>query len=392
MLKRKSMTRYYNATILGEKGWLYEASFDVVDGQLDAIHSCTDTLSASTPDTVVDLKGKFVLPGIIDIHGDSFERCIAPRPSVYLPLQNALIENDHQLLSAGITTFFYSITDSFEEGLRSRDYVRALIEAISLTPLLCNSYIHIRHEIANTQNHDELLSWLDSHRIHLLSLNDHLPYLEEKAKLERYKNGIRRRISISENDIDALIASLQEQRNIGHVQIKALLALAQKHQIPIASHDDDTLEKVHMSMQRGVKIAEFPMNKACASAFKDAGIYTLFGAPNLIRGASHVGALSAKEAMNANVLDILCSDYHYPSLFLAPFLLVSLGLCDFKEAWDKVSLNPAKAALIDTHKGSLEKGKDADFLVLNSLEGTMESLESVYIHGCEKVHYMYEKA
>ena len=392
MLKRKSMTRYYNATVLSEKGWLNNASFDVIDGRFDAIHSCNDTLSASIPDTVVDLEGKYVLPGIIDIHGDSFERCIAPRPSVYLPLQNALIENDHQLLSAGITTFFYSITDSFEEGLRSRDYARALIETIPSTPLLCNSYIHIRHEIANTQNHEELLSWLDSHHIHLLSLNDHLPNLEEKANLERYKNGIRRRISIAENDIDALIASLQEQRSIGKLQIKELLTSAKKHHIPIASHDDDTLDKVHTSMQRGVKIAEFPMNKECARAFKDAGIYTLFGAPNLIRGASHVGALSAIEAMNANVLDILCSDYHYPSLFLAPFVLVSLGLCDFKEAWEKVSLNPAKAALIDSHKGSLSEGKDADFLVLNSLDGAMESLESVYINGCQKVHYTYSRA
>jgi len=386
------MTRYSNATILSEKGWLNKASFDVIDGRIETLYACDDTLSPSIPDACVDLKGKYVLPGIIDIHGDSFERCIAPRPSVYLPLKNALIENDHHLLSSGITTFFYSITDSFEEGLRSRAYARELIKTIPATPLLCNSYIHIRHEIANTQHHEELLSWLDSHQIHLLSLNDHLPYPEEKAKLERYKNGIRRRISISEKDIDALIASLQEQRNVGQAQIKALLALAQKHHIPIASHDDDTLDKVHTSMQRGVKIAEFPMNKECASAFKDAGIHTLFGAPNLIRGASHVGALSAKEAVNENVLDILCSDYHYPSLFLAPFLLVSLGLCDFKEAWDKVSLNPAKAASIDAHKGSLAQNKDADFIVLNSLEGAMESLESVYINGCEKVHYMYSRA
>ena len=391
MPKRKSMIRYSNATVLSEKGWLNKASFDVIDGRFETFYACDNTRSPSIPDRQVDLEGKYVLPGIIDIHGDSFERCIAPRPSVYLPLKNALIENDHHLLSAGITTFFYSITDSFEEGLRSRAYARELIKTIPVTPLLCNSYIHIRHEIANTQHHEELLSWLDSHKIHLLSLNDHLPYLEENAKLERYKNGIRRRLAIEEKEIDALIASLQEQRDVGQVQIKELLSLAKQHCIPIASHDDDTLNKVHTSMQRGVKIAEFPMNKECARAFKDAGIYTLFGAPNLIRGASHVGALSAKEAVNENILDILCSDYHYPSLFLAPFLLVSFGVCNFKEAWDKVSLTPAKAASIDAQKGSLSEGKDADFLVLNSLDGTMESLESVYINGCQKVHYTYSR-
>lgn len=375
------MIRYINCNILSEKGWLNNSSFCVKEEKFCCIGANRHS------DIEVDLSSKFVLPGIIDIHGDSFERCITPRAGVNFPLKNAIYENDNYLLSAGITTFFYSITDSFETGLRSRESAKNLIKILNSLQLKCNSFIHIRHEVANTKRLDELIQWLEDGMIDLLSINDHLPRMQDGDNLQRYINSLKKRVVISDDEIEEFILSLQKEREIGIQQIDTILEVAKRKNIPIACHDDDTMEKVAISLQRGVNIAEFPMNKICTKAFKDAGVYTLFGAPNLIRGRSHVGALSVQEAAREDLLQILCSDYHYPSLYLSPFKLASLKLCSFEDAWKMISLNPAIATKIDKTKGSIKEGKDADFLVLDSLSGNLHDIHAVFIKGKEKLKY-----
>jgi alpha-D-ribose 1-methylphosphonate 5-triphosphate diphosphatase len=375
------VTKYINCNILTEDGWLKESTFTVENGKFKNIG-----IDAKA-EKVVDLQGQYVLPGIIDIHGDSFERCIAPRPGVHLPLESAIYENDNYLLSAGITTFFYSITDSFEGGLRSRENAKEMIEFIKGNNLRCSSLIHIRHEVANTKNFDELLQWIEDGKIDLLSINDHLPRLEDKKRLQRYKNGIKRRMVMSEEEIEEFIASLQNERLVGEKQIDQLVAYTQKYNLPLASHDDDSEEKVNRAIERGVRVAEFPMDKECAALHKQYGVSTLFGAPNLIRGGSHVGALGAYEAAKAGLLDIVCSDYHYPSLFLSPFKIEALGLESLADAWKRVSLYPAKAVGLANKIGSIAEAKDADFLVLNSLEGSLNTLRKVVIKGKEQLEF-----
>lgn len=375
------MRKYINCNILTENGWLENETFCIEDGKFNNIGKDIDC------NEVIVLKDQYVLPGIIDIHGDSFERCITPRPGVHFPLKSAIVENDNYLLTAGITTFFYSITDSFEGGLRSRENAKEMIEFITTNKLRCNSLIHIRHEVANTKDFEELLQWIEDGKIDLLSINDHLPRLEDKKRLQRYKNGIKRRMVMSEEEIEKFISSLQDERIVGEKQIDKLVSYAKKYNIPLASHDDDSEEKVNTAIQRGVKIAEFPMDEACTKTHKQHRIFTLFGAPNLIRGGSHVGALGAYEATKAGLLDILCSDYHYPSLFLSPFKIESLGLESLEEAWKRVSLYPAKAVNIHNKTGSIKDGKNADFIVLNSLKGELNSIQRVVISGEEKLKF-----
>ncbi len=375
------MIKYINCNILSENGWLYNSSFCVENGKFKNIGIDVDC------DEIIDLNEQFVLPGIVDIHGDSFERCIAPRPGVHIPLKNAIHENDNHLLSSGITSFFYSITDSFEEGLRSRENARMMIDFIKSSNLRCKSFIHIRHEVANTKEFDELLKWIEDGKIDLLSINDHLPRFEDAKKLQRYKNGIKRRMVMSEEAIEAFIDSLQEERIVGEIQIEQLISYAQKYNVVLASHDDDTEEKVNISIQRGIQIAEFPMNKECAKLHKNSGVFTLFGAPNLIRGGSHVGALGAFDAAKEGLLDILCSDYHYPSLFLSPFKIASLGLESIEDSWKRVSLYPSRAVKMDNKIGSIKDKKEADFLVLNSLNGELNSIQKVFIQGSEQLKF-----
>ena len=367
------------ATVLTPEGWLESATVLIEDGKFLAVGQ------SLKPDgfTAVEATGLHLLPGIVDIHGDAFERMICPRPGVSLPLDMALVENDLSLLSAGITTFFYSITDSFEPGLRSREMARQLINRITSpnSGLRVDSRVHIRHEQANTTGHEELCQWLENRQVTLLSLNNHLPPTTDDKTIQRYANGLQRRLKMPVAEIRALIESIYPRQTEGLAQFEDLVQRCHQLDIPVASHDDETEADVAKSQARGVAIAEFPASIPLAEQSRAYGASVLMGAPNLVRGGSHVGYMSVAEAAQAEVLDWLCSDYHYPSLFHAPFLLADKGLMPFEQAWKCISEYPARAAKIGQQKGKIAPGYDADFLLLTPNDSLPSAIRAVYVKG-----------
>jgi alpha-D-ribose 1-methylphosphonate 5-triphosphate diphosphatase len=68
--------------------------------------------------------------------------------------------------------------------------------------------------------------------------------------------------------------------------------------------------------------------------------------------------------MMGNV-DALASDYHYPSLRRAAFLLVDAGICDLAAAWHLISAGPARLLGL-TDRGTLVPGQRADLVVLEA--------------------------
>ncbi|MCG8611740.1 MAG: alpha-D-ribose 1-methylphosphonate 5-triphosphate diphosphatase [Pseudomonadales bacterium] len=367
---------------LTEEGWVYCSGLTIINESIAA-------LSVSQPDlpadqiTYIDGQGSYLLPGIIDVHGDAFERHITPRAGTELPLDLAIAANDHSLIGAGITSFFYSITDGFEPGPRSRETVRELLNEIELLcpRLRCNSFIHIRHESVNTEGHEELQQWMRDRRIQLLSLNDHLPDLQNPGKVERYLAGLQRRVKMTEQESLHFLEQLQTRRLLGEQQVSELVSLAHEIGIPLASHDDATLEDVERSHQRAVSICEFPMTMVCAHEARRLGCHVVMGSPNLVRGGSHVGGVSVAEAIKNDAVDILCSDYHYPSLLRAPFLLHRNQGMPLEQAWQLVSYNPAKAVGMAHRKGLIESGYDADLLIMDALDGSPLSIRQVICNG-----------
>lgn len=369
------------AEVLTPTGWLQDATVLIEDGRFIQI----DQTSKPGGFISIDVTGLQILPGIVDIHGDAFERMICPRPGINFPLEIAITENDRTLLAAGITTFYYSITDSFEPGLRSRETARKLIETILHQPLnlKVDSRIHIRHEQSNTDHHEELCEWLEKGTVHLLSLNNHVPDADDDETLARYTKGLQQRIKLSLPEIRSLIEAAITRQGKGLQQIEYLVEQAHQLGIPVASHDDESEADVALSKKRQVSIAEFPASIPLAAQSREYGAAVLMGAPNLIRGGSHVGYMSAAAAAEAKVLDCLCSDYHYPSLFHAPFKMAEMGLMPFEESWKLVSTHPAKAAGIGDRKGAIAAGLDADFLVVKPSCPLPSAIASVYIQGQE---------
>ena len=78
----------------------------------------------------INAQGLLVLPGIVDLHGDAFERQMMPRAGVDFPIDVALADSDRQAISNGITTVYHATTWSWEPGLRSGDNARQLLQAI----------------------------------------------------------------------------------------------------------------------------------------------------------------------------------------------------------------------------------------------------------------------
>lgn len=372
--------------VLTPKGWEKDTTVMIEDGRFVSIKQTANKDGYQQ----VKAKGLQMLPGLIDLHGDAFERMISPRPGVNIPLPIAMLENDKNLLASGITTYFCAITDSYEPGLRSRETARNLINFIEEEGkhlLKCNHLIHIRHEMTNTKEHEELCTWLEQKRIHFLSINDHLPPLEDRYKWKRYISSLRQRVTLSNQEIIDMLTELQEHRKEGSLQVEQLVELAHIYKIPVASHDDDSEEKVALSHRRRMAVAEFPANVDLAAQERKFGAAVLMGAPNLLRGGSHVGWMSVVEAVRNDVIDCLCSDYHYPSLFHAPFKLHSEGLMSLEEAWELVSSRPAAAIGLGKQKGQIAPGFDADFLLIHPNNPLPSSIASVYIQGEEVVRY-----
>jgi alpha-D-ribose 1-methylphosphonate 5-triphosphate diphosphatase len=376
--------------ILTSRGWIEDGTALIEDGIFSSINQCQVPHGFE----IVNGQGLQMLPGIIDLHGDAFERMICPRPGINIPLSIAMVENDRNLLASGITTFYCSITDSYEPGLRSRQTASHIIEFILGTGrefLKSNHRIHIRHEEANVLGHDELCEWLETGRIDILSINDHLPSTPEEKRWYRYLNSIKQRTSLSLEEITQLVMQVREKRHKGDEQIETLIKIARERNIPLASHDDDTPEKVALSQKRGVAIAEFPANVELATQSQAYGASVLMGSPNLVRGGSHLGLMSVATGIKSQVIDCLCSDYHYPSLFYSPFKIAEEGLMSFEQAWSLVSSKPAAAAGIGHRKGQIAPGLDADFLLISPDLPVLSAIVSVYVSGKEVVHYPLKK-
>ncbi|MEM7338685.1 MAG: alpha-D-ribose 1-methylphosphonate 5-triphosphate diphosphatase [Actinomycetota bacterium] len=335
-----------------------------VDGHITSTDAPRPTGSAEA-ETRIDARGAYVLPGIIDLHGDAFERSLMPRGGVYASAGVAFDDCRNQLLASGITTAYISVTDSWEPGLRSRDTLLTIAEVLAAHQGEPDLKLHVRHERCFTQV-DQILDWVADGTIHMLSFNDHTP--GGITHIDGLSPSQISRAGVSADALEARMIAAMAERDTGLRQEEVLAEAATAAGCPLASHDSTTDADLARDRELGVAIAEFPATIELGARYQELGIDVMLGAPNLVRGGSHIGNLSVRDALAAGVGSIVCSDYHYPSLLQSPFVLDAVGIRPLASAWDLVAGAPARAAGL-TDRGVLASGQRADVIVVEPPRG-----------------------
>ncbi len=353
-----------NAHVVTPEGVRQNASLQVEDGRIVKIAD-----SAVNGSRVIDAAGNFLFPGFIDIHSDAIEKGIEPRPNTFFPVDIAVYELDKKIAACGITTMYHSLSFAeLEVGLRNNNTAATIIREINtlLKKLKVHTKIHARFEITDLGAVPFLQGLIKDGQINLLSFMDHSPGQGQFRDILAFKSYYGPVYAKSDAEMDHIIErKLEAKKSHAPVIIADMIKICREHDIAIASHDDDSREKIHWLKEMNIGMTEFPVNIEAVRAAKELGVSICLGSPNVVRGQSQAKNLSAREAISWGFGDILCSDYSPMTLLHAVLTLERLGILPLHEALKMVSLNPARAVGIDLETGSLEEGKAADMVLVD---------------------------
>jgi alpha-D-ribose 1-methylphosphonate 5-triphosphate diphosphatase len=318
----------------------------------------------------VDLSGFRVLPGIVDVHGDGFERHLAPRRGAMKQMAEGLIAAEAELAANGITTGVLAQFVSWEGGLRGMEFADQVFTAIRDTAagLVTDLRPQLRFETHLLDDYAGLPARIADWGVSYVVFNDHLPHarLAEGRKPPRLVGQALKAQRNPEVHFQMLL-DLHAWRAEVPAALDALCAELGRMGVQMGSHDDQTAAARAAWRARGVKVSEFPETLEAAEAAHAAGDVVILGAPNLVRGGSHKGNVSALDVVSMGMADAVASDYHYPSPRRAALMLARSGVMDFAAAWSLVSAGPARALGLDD-RGVLQAGKRADLVVLDGAD------------------------
>lgn len=360
------------------------ANARTVDAQLDE-NTSGMVVDRETGFPVVDARGAYVVPGMIDVHSDYIESVASPRPSVVMDLPTSLYKVDRELVSHGVTTIYHSLSvygaKIFDhKPIRNFENVRKLAESIfSMRESeehdhLIRHRFHLRLELDSVDRVDEVYNYLQDGKVDLISFMDHTPGQGQYRDLLVFSDTIKGyRDDISDEEVAAIVMEQQAADKIGSEQLSELAELAHEQGVSLASHDDDSKEKLDYMGALGASISEFPVDMEIARDAHERGMFTLAGAPNVMMGHSHSGNLSAREGVARGVITMLCSDYYPAALIDAVFILHRECAMSLSEAFALVTANPAKAVGIYSEVGTLTVGKRADILLVREIGCTPDA-------------------
>jgi alpha-D-ribose 1-methylphosphonate 5-triphosphate diphosphatase len=336
-----------------------------------------DIIASVCPDSghhaseIVDLEGDYLMPGLIDLHGDAIEHELNPRPKAHLPMDHAIAQGDRKCALAGITTMFHAIGFHGDDSLhRNSDAMMELSRRIrKFTPhALIDSKIHCRFEMPVPSGMTCIQTLVAEGVCELVSLNDHTPgqgqyrdttgirmYLKEHRGMtdEQIEKHINERIALSEN------AEAYGQQMAEYALSKGL---------PLASHDDEDAKKINRRFAQGATISEFPLSVEAGETARYHGMHAIVGSPNVMRGGSTGTGARAIDMVAAGLADCLCSDYAPSTLLPAIFRIARELDWPLHRPARLTSLGPATAARL-ADRGAIREGLRADLIAVHERGG-----------------------
>jgi alpha-D-ribose 1-methylphosphonate 5-triphosphate diphosphatase len=374
-----------NANIVLPDSIIYNGSIAVQNGIITVIAKKDENIDLDL--TRINAGCKWLFPGLIDLHNDAIEKEIEPRPNALFPMEIALFSLESRLLCHGITTIFHSLSFvEAESNVRNLQNIMNHIEGINRVKKhgSIRHFIHARYEIPDIAFYPIIDEMIDKDMIQLLSFMDHTPGQGQYKDVSYYRQYLRDDKKKTQDEINKIVA-MKKEKSTNPKIIDYLCKLkdkALKHGLIIASHDDDSEEKILFMKKMGVTISEFPVNIETALAARKHGQHIILGAPNVIRGGSNTGNMKAIDAILNNAADSLCSDYHPSSMLHSIFMLHRKYDMCLARAVNMVSLNPAKALKLDETIGSIECGKIADIILVREID-QIPVVEEVFVGGVQ---------
>lgn len=329
--------------------------------------------STSSP-SAEDWEGDWLLPGLVELHTDNLEKHLVPRPGVIWNAISATVTHDAQCAAAGITTVLDSIVigDMDDGGTRSQTYQTSIdaLHACRREKLMrVDHLLHLRCEVSAPDIVENFEKYADDPLVELVSVMDHTPGQRQWRDLDKYRRYTERNGSLRDHEYEQLVKDRTEQQSLyAHQHRARVVAGCQRRGIPLASHDDTEVEHVELARQEKVAISEFPTTVRAAEAARAAGMAIIMGGPNLVKGGSHSGNVSAAELARLGLLDIMSSDYVPSSLIQSVFLLRDQQGWEMPRAVATVSRNPARAIGLDD-RGEIAAGQRADFIRVREVAG-----------------------
>jgi alpha-D-ribose 1-methylphosphonate 5-triphosphate diphosphatase len=324
--------------------------------------------------SAIDLDGDHLIPGIVDVHTDNLERQVLPRANARWPSRSAMLAHDAQCAAAGVTTVLDALClgdlgfdvgrgQTFTDGVRDLD-------ALAETGLLKSEhFLHLRCELPAADMPPALESVADHPRVVMASLMDHSPGIGQYRDLDRYRAMRQRQMQLSAAAVEARIEALLAQRaRLRESQRRWMLERLAHRDLPLASHDDDDVEEVARNAADGIRISEFPVTMEAAVVARRIGVEVIAGAPNIVRGGSHSGNVSAAEMVREGVVDALASDYVPASLVEAVWRCAAETGISLPAAVAMVTTAPARMARLHD-RGRIATGLRADVVQVRALDG-----------------------
>lgn len=342
---------------------------------IEAVETNRRTGGTST----IDAEDRVILPGLVDLHGDDLERHLVPRSGARIDPQLAIESAARSNLMAGITTKFHAIAfEETHENDRTLEQARQLTEGIrSGVSVPGDNRIHARCELA-CESKTAIEDLLTDRAIDFISLLHHSPDERDAGSESAFARRYTEYGHVPAHALDRLADSRRSvPEHIRQDRAASLIRLATAVGTPVAHHDARDASAVDRAADRGVSVSEFPLSLEAVRRAKQRDLWTVMGAPNLVTGGSHTNNVAVSEAIDANLVDILCSDYHPATLLASVFVETGEPL---HVRAGRVSKRPAD--LVGLHRrGRIEPGARADLLVVDP--DPVPTIERIFIAGQE---------
>ena len=340
------------------------------------------------PGAEIDLRGYWLLPGIVDLHGDAFERHMAPRNGVGFAMALGFASVDAELCAHGVTTAYLAQCFSWEGGKRGADYAEALIAARAEYAARADIRLQLRYETHFLDGEARMLDAVRSGAVSYVVFNDHLPEaLEMWARAPEQISAWALQAGRSASEHMALVEAAAARGPEVHASLARIAAAFREAGAKFGSHDDGTAEARAEYDALGAHVCEFPTSRAAAAEARARGNPVLMGAPNVVRGGSQSGNIAAEGLIADGLVDALVSDYYYPALAASAWALADRGTLGFDAAWRLVSTQPA-GILAMSDRGMLTPGARADIVAMNP---ATRRIEATFVAGTP-VHLAGETA